>query len=468
MTMRSVRARVLAAILGLLVLGVVITGAELAVTSIAGVDERVDAALAAKLAELRTIVADGDPETGQSWASLDDALVAGIERQVPQPNITVLALVDGRITYRPRDVTADAGGARSVTDAAIEADLADVDNPVLGSTQTAAGSLRWAALPVRVGDGTSQGVLVAVSDVAPVRTEAWTLLRNYTLFSTVTLVVVGLAGWFVAGRLLRPLRDLQATAERITDTDLSERIAVEGQDEISALSQTFNGMLDRLEAAFDDQREFLDDAGHELRTPLTIVSGHLQVMDASDPDDVEQTRRVVMDQVARMSRLVGDLILLAKSERPDFVRPAPLRVADLIDGVLRTAQPLAMRSWLIDEQADAVVLADDQRLTQALLALVANSIRHTDEGGIIALGSRIDGRGVRIWVRDSGPGIPADERVAVFDRFHRAANTRGEGTGLGLSIVRSIAEAHHGRVWADEAPRGGAVLTLWVPRVEEV
>ena len=464
---RSVRGRILAAILGLLVLGVVITGFELAVTSLARVEARIDEALAAKVAELRTIVEDGDPETGEPWTSLDEALLAGIERQVPQSNITVLALVDGRVTYRPRDV---ASGERdgAAVDAALEVDLAGVDGPVLGSTQAAGQSLRWAVLPVQVQEGAARGLLVAVSEVAPVREEAWGLLRSYALSSAVTLVVVGLAGWVVAGRLLRPLRDLQATAERITDSDLSERITVSGEDEISALSRTFNGMLDRLEGAFADQRVFLDDAGHELRTPLTIVSGHLQVMDPTDTTDVEQTRDVVMDEVDRMSRLVDDLILLAKSERPDFVHPAPLRVADLVDSVLRTAQPLAARAWGIDEQADLVVHADQQRLTQALLALVANAVRHTEDGAVIALGSRMDGDGVRLWVRDTGPGIPPDERAAVFDRFHRASNTRGEGTGLGLSIVAAIADAHHGRAWAQEAPGSGAMLCLWIPASEEV
>lgn len=462
------RTRILAAILGLLVLGVVITGLELAVTSLARVDQRIDEALAAKVAELRVIVEDGDPETGGPWTSLDDALVAGIERQVPQPNITVLAVLDGSIAYRPRDPTPIGGDAAAGVDAALEDDLAGVQEPRLGSTDHAGRSLRWAALPVRVDGVDDQGLLVAVSEVAPVQEEAWGLLRSYALSSAVTLVVVGLAGWVVAGRLLRPLRDLQATAERITESDLSERIDVTGDDEISAMSRTFNGMLDRLEGAFADQRVFLDDAGHELRTPLTIVSGHIQVMDPSDITDVQETRRVVMDEVGRMSRLVDDLIVLAKSERPDFVHPAPLRVADLVDGVLRAAQALAPRAWSVDEQADRVVIADQQRLAQAMLALVTNAVRHTEDGGVIALGSRVDGDGVRLWVRDDGPGIPADERAAVFDRFHRASNTRGEGTGLGLSIVAAIAQAHHGRAWADEAPGGGAMLCLWMPAVEEV
>lgn len=461
---QSVRARVLAAMLGLTAVGMVAAGVEVYVVQYGRIDERVDVSLTQEVTEIRTVVESGNPATGRAWASLDEALLAGVERQVPDENQEVVALVDGQVAFRPREsAPPDVGALPDLMGRA-----AAVSAPEFGTTVGPDGPVRWAAVPVRFADDPRQAVLVAAALVQPERDALADTMRIYAVSSLLTLVVVGVVGWSVAGRLLRPLRDVRETAERIGESDLSQRISTQGSNEVTAMAATFNRMLDRLEAAFAQQRQFLDDAGHELRTPLTIVSGHMQVVEPSDPGDVEQTRRVVLDEVDRMGRLVGDLILLAKAERPDFVRPAPLRVADLVDGVLAAAQPLASRAWSIDEQADLVVHADRQRLTQALLALVTNAVRHTDDGDVVALGACEDGRGVRLWVRDSGPGIPSDERTAVFDRFHRASNARGDGTGLGLAIVAAIAHAHQGRAWAAEAASGGAMLCLWLPTVAEV
>lgn len=449
----------MAAILGLLLLGVLITGAELWASLVARADSQVDEALAQKVAELRSIVESGNPETGEAWPDLDAALVAGIERQVPAPNQVVVAAIDGEIVYQPRlAVPLLPDGDDALVSAA-----ATAAEPVYGSAASSAGPLRWATLPVQAAEDDRQGVLIAIAATQPQRDQASALLRAYAVSSAVTLLVVGLVGWFVTGRLLRPLRDLRDTSERISDSDLSGRLAVTGTDEISALATTFNGMLDRLQAAFTGQRQFLNDTGHELRTPLTVISGHLQVMDADDPEDVARTRDLLLDEISRMSRLLDDLSLLAKRERPDFVEASPRRVADLIDSVLVKASATASRSWAIDEQADGMVLADAQRVTQALLQLVSNAVRHTGDGDVVALGSRRNADGVVVWVRDSGPGIPAAERDEVFQRFRRGENAHGEGSGLGLAIVAAIAQAHGGRAWAAEAAGGGALMSMWLP-----
>ena len=256
--------------------------------------------------------------------------------------------------------------------------------------------------------------------------------------------MVGLVGWFVAGRLLRPLRDLRDTAERISETDLSQRLDVEGSDEISDLSETFNRMLDRLEAAFSDQRRLIDDAGHELRTPLTIVSGHLQVMDVEDPADVVDSRDLVLDEVDRMSRLVDDLIVLARAERPDFVRPQQVDLARLVPSALDKARGLAAREWVVQPGPSLALHADPERLTQTLLQLAANAIRHTSPGDTITFGWRREPRFAVVWVADTGNGFGDQDLDALFERFARGNRPRGEGTGLGLAIVRSIAQAHGG------------------------
>ena len=177
------------------------------------------------------------------------------------------------------------------------------------------------------------------------------------------LLVVTLGAWSVSGRLLAPVRQLRTTAQEITDTDLSRRIPVEGHDDISDLVRTVNAMLDRLDGAFATQRTFLDDAGHELRTPVTVLRGHLELLDPYDHQDVTTTRELLLDEIDRMSRLVDDLIVLAKAGRPDFLRPAPTDVGVLTDQVLDKARatPPAAGSWTSARTASLGSMANGSR-----------------------------------------------------------------------------------------------------------
>jgi signal transduction histidine kinase len=212
------------------------------------------------------------------------------------------------------------------------------------------------------------------------------------------------------------------------------------------------------------QRQFLDDAGHELRTPITIVRGHLELMDATDSSDVAETRTLALDELDRMQRLVDDLVVLAKAQRPDFVRPEPVEVDRLIDDVMDKARPLGDRDWQIDARVDVMLELDGQRITQALLQLISNAIRFTAPGQTIAIGGRIDDGTLQLWVRDTGSGIAPDEAEKIFERFGRAAIGRGgEGSGLGLAIVRAIAEAHHGRIVLYSTPGHGATFVIEIP-----
>jgi signal transduction histidine kinase len=223
-------------------------------------------------------------------------------------------------------------------------------------------------------------------------------------------------------------------------------------------------MLDRLEDAFATQRRLLDDAAHELRTPLTVLRGHLEVVDTADTQDVEATRALVLDEVDRMARLVSDLLLLAKAQRPDFVRAEPTDVEALTDGALERARGLGDRAWMLDEAASALVTLDAQRITQALLQLAHNAVHHTAEGDEIGIGSSIDGHQLQLWVRDTGAGVPEEIRENLFDRFAQGEPGH-DGFGLGLSIVAAIAEAHGGRAALDEArpDRVGATFRLVIP-----
>lgn len=235
-----------------------------------------------------------------------------------------------------------------------------------------------------------------------------------------------------------------------------------GRDHIAALAETFNGMLDRLERAFAAQRVFVDDAGHELRTPITIVRGHLELM-GDDPADREETVRLVTDELDRMSRIVEDLLLLAGAERPDFVRPEPVQIAELTADVYVRVRTLGERDWVLDGVADLEVRLDPQRMTQAMVQLAQNAVQHTVPGQRIRIGSRAEAERVELYVADHGPGIPAEDAEVIFERFRRGTSCRGartSGAGLGLAIVKAIAEGHHGRVEPRRTEGGGATLVL--------
>jgi signal transduction histidine kinase len=278
------------------------------------------------------------------------------------------------------------------------------------------------------------------------------------------LVVATAAAWFVAGRLLRPVRQLTEAAEAISDTDIDRRIPVVGHDEIARLTHRFNEMLDRLSSAFAIQRAFVDDAGHELRTPITVVRGHLELM-GSDPKDRAETVSLVTDELDRMSRIVEDLLVLATAEQPDFLVPDVVEVADLTTEIVVKARALGDREWHLDSCATGEIEADRQRLTQAMLNLARNAHEHTPLDAEVGIGSDWADGAIRFWVRDRGPGVSPEDRERIFERFARGGSGRGrsEGAGLGLAIVRSIAEAHGGRVALSSRPGDGATFTIVLP-----
>ncbi len=295
------------------------------------------------------------------------------------------------------------------------------------------------------------------------------LIRTYAITALLSLIVItGLAAW-QAGRLLAPVGRLSETAQEISATDLSRRLPETGNDDITALTRTVNGMLVRLEDAFVGQRQFLDDAGHELRTPLTVLRGHLEVLDQGDPKDVAETRALLLDELDRMSRLVGDLILLAKTGRPDFLDAQPVSLERLTHTVLAKARGLGDRAWRLDGAGEAIVPMDEQRITQAVLQLADNAVKHTEPGDEIAIGSAVGGGRARIWVRDTGPGVPAEDQERIFDRFARSHVAEDdEGFGLGLSIVNAIAEAHAGTVSVEDAVPAGACFVISLPLEPDV
>ncbi|MCM0619427.1 sensor histidine kinase [Nocardioides bruguierae] len=471
----SVRTRITAAVAALVAASLTVAGLLVWAIENQRLEEHTQEAVEQELGEFATLAADGvDPATGEPYPGVAALLREFFERNVPDTDELLVGWVEGRDVRYYSGQDADT----LVTDPAFVSAVADV--VATGDTSRlslpGAGDLLLVAQPVTVDGGEQTGALVVVTRLDVTFSGLAETMRTYTLVSLVALLLVTAAAFALTGRLLAPLTSLRRTAEEVASSaDLSTRLPERGNDDVTALTRTVNQMLARLEDAFAEQRRFLDDAGHELRTPLTVLRGHLELLDGSDPADVAETRALLLDEVDRMSRLVGDLILLAKSDRPDFLRPGPVDLARLSEDLLAKATGLGDRAWRLEAGAVGTVEADEQRLTQAVLQLASNAVRHTDPGGEICLGTAWrpdDGGRLRLWVRDTGPGVPEAERERIFERFARAPgqSAEHEGFGLGLSIVSAIAEAHDGQVTLDEEhpdahpdarPRG-ALFTLEV------
>jgi signal transduction histidine kinase len=219
-------------------------------------------------------------------------------------------------------------------------------------------------------------------------------------------------------------------------------------------------------ALLGQQRQFLQDVSHELGTPITIALGHAELITHAATDQgIAQDARVAVDELLRMRRLANRLVLLASTDSPDFLRPAPVDTAELMMETLhRWSQ--TPRRWSLGALTDTPVQADRDRLTLAVDALIENAVEHTDPGGRIELSARRHGEEVVLAVTDSGSGIPAADIGHIFDRFTRVGKGRSRDTGgfgLGLAVVKAIAEAHGGSVGVRSTVGQGSVFELFLP-----
>ena len=329
--------------------------------------------------------------------------------------------------------------------------------------------LRLSVVPV-IRDGKRVATIAIGESAASVARAQSGVARTFAIAGTATLLAAIALGFALASRLSRPLRRMAGTAARVTAGDLSQRIGSNApHDEVRVLADAFDRMLDRLEDAFARQRGFVADASHELRTPLTVIRGQLEVL-ARQPavtrEDVGHVNAVVRTEVVRMERLVEDLLLLARADEGELVRPAALDlrtfVTELFDALTLTAD----RAFELGEVPEGTLIADEDRIAQVVRNLARNAIEHTGPGGLVRVTvAARDGR-VEIAIEDDGPGIPAAQRDRIFDRFHRTdtARARGQGgAGLGLAIARAIVAAHGGSISAGASPEGGARVAFELP-----
>jgi two-component system OmpR family sensor kinase len=455
----SARARILASYLILLLFSTIVSIVALRQVLVARAGERVDDALVQETEEFRRLAAIGrDPRTGEPFGNDVRAIFeVFLDRNVPGEREAFYTYVAGDLH--------DARFAPGLQ----ELRIAEIDALALSTTVQRGeaelddgGRFRYLVAPVEAGDR-GRGVFAVAIDLSGELDEVNDALEIAAGVSIGVLLLASLLAWAVTGRVLAPLRLLRDTARSIGESDLTRRIPVEGHDELADLARTFNEMLDRLEQAFASQKAFISDAGHELRTPITIIRGHLDLM-GDEPDERRETLELVADELDRMSRLVNDLLLLARANRPDFLEPETIDLDELTRELFAKASALAPRDWRLASVGSGRIVADRQRLTQALMNLSQNAVAHTHDGDAVEIGSELARHTVRLWVRDTGPGIPQHDQARIFERFVRLNGGRhAEGAGLGLAITRAVAEAHGGRVELESRPSAGARFTVIIP-----
>jgi signal transduction histidine kinase len=462
--LRSTRLRILTSYIVLLTFSVVVSSFATREVLIIRLNDDIDLALNQEVSELDRLRTDGiDPRTGEPFTSLRALFDVYLARNVPSSEEGMLTLVDGRI-YATKLARLPPGQLPPEVVAEWEALSTGPggDRRISGRFPTALGDAHFAATRVHIGD--SVGAFVVTILPAAALGAIGDLQTYSVVVALLVLLVATTLAWLIAGRVLAPVRLLTETAQSISQSDLTHRIEVHGTGEAAEMARSFNVMLDRLEALFRDQREFVQDAGHELRDPLTICRGHLELL-GDEPEERRATIALVMDELDRMARIVDDLQLLADAQQPDFVRPEPIDLRTFVRELVAKASALESRSWEVDGAADGVIVADRYRLTEAVMNLAHNAVQHTQADETVAIGASLVGDEVHMRVRDSGVGIPTSEQARVFGRFIRGpdAHRRYRGAGLGLAIVAAVAEAHGGRVELDSRLGQGSTFTIIIP-----
>ena len=344
--------------------------------------------------------------------------------------------------------------------------------PVFQNTSIQETPLRVLTIPLEVENAPSGWLQVGYIQTELRYTQH--LLQIVFIISAVfTIVVAGIIGWLVTAQALEPLEVMAQVTTQITGTDdLSQRIPLSPNrnDEISEVVLTFNQTLVRLERLFTTQRRFLADVSHELRTPLTVIKGNVGLMRMMKEFD-EESLTSIESEVDRLTRLVGDLLMMAQAETGRL--PLMFEQVELDELVFEVFEQMKVLSGgrhliQIEDIRPVMVTGDRDRLKQVFLNLGSNAIKFTEEGGKICLNLSVSGKWVEVDVIDQGPGIPKDELRYIFERFYRGDKSRtrsraDSGFGLGLPIAYWIVRNHGGRIDVESTEGVGTTFSVWLP-----
>jgi two-component system OmpR family sensor kinase len=345
------------------------------------------------------------------------------------------------------------------------------DRPVYHITTVRGVYLRVLSVPLVVGNRVI-GVLQVATHLTLLDTTQNDLIPVLLISVMLAMALAGIGSSLVLRRALSPLAAIHETVDQINRADdLSRRIPYQAQsdDEIGELVQSFNQTLERLEVLFTSQQRLLTDVSHELRTPLTVIKGNVDLMRRMKEIDPESLASMY-EEVGRLTRLVGGLLLLAQAESGELaLNMGRVELDALLMEVFQEMRVLAgNRVYLHIKEIDQLeIQADRDRIKQVLLNLVGNAIQYTPQGGEVLLSLAKVGNQARIIVRDTGPGIPAEDLPHIFERFYRAEKSRtrskSSGFGLGLSIAQWIVENHGGWIEVESKEGEGTTFTIWLP-----
>lgn len=305
--------------------------------------------------------------------------------------------------------------------------------------------------------------------------------RAMLLAVPLALLIAALGGWLLARKSLAPVAAMSAQARTISAQNLGNRIDISNTgDELGELALTLNSLLERLDGAFASQRRFMADASHELRTPVAILQGELDVVlsrKERDAADYRDSLEIMRKSVRKLTRIVRDLFLLARTDAGEFpLRQERFYLDETTSQTVQSLRTLASERevrLLEEHDSDLLVCGDEDLVQRLIVNLVENAIKHTPAGGVVNVRTTATSDGIGLEVSDTGSGVPLDLQGKIFERFVRADPTRGashqagihgSGAGLGLPIARWIAEAHGGRLWLERSGPAGSVFRAHFPR----
>ncbi len=403
----------------------------------------------------KTAAAGGAPDGVRARLFRVEAGLLGATLLVTDETGTVVRSSDERIDVRTLDLerlgTADASGVRSAT--------------VPGSSGS-----RLLIVAAPVGDGRQMVAAQRLSEIRDAQVGVIGLAAGVLLLA---LVVAWFVGGWIARRLTGPLVRLEAGAERIAEGEFGSQVAVEGDAESASLARSFNRMSERVARAYDAQRSFVGDVSHEIRTPLTSISGFAgALMDGtiSDPEAQQRALGVIRDEARRIQDLSDTLLALAQLDAGAVeLSHAPIDVPALAEALRGRFEPTAASrgiSLSVELEPAPGLVGDFDRLLQAATTLVSNALAYAPSGGRVGVSSRSDAGRWLLVVDDDGPGVPAEKREAVFERFARLDESRASasgGAGLGLAICARLVAMMGGDVSVEDSPLGGARFVLDLP-----
>ncbi len=464
LSLSSVRVRLALWNVGVLAFVLVSLGIIFSVTMRANINAAINQRLSVRAHHAEDFFLNAPPSSFRRSAPLPSV-------SVPDPSGEIHpSLFDGQgRPFHPDDTPLDPAGLLR----------AEAGEEVYTNVRIAGAAVRVFSLPIRQ-QGHVVGVAQTGNSLTRIHAEIAEMTRTLVYLIPVVLLIAGLGGAFLTDRALRPVRRIAAAAGQIEAEDLSQRLPVMGDDEFADLAVTINGMLSRLqvgferqEQAFEQQQRFAADASHELRTPLTIIKANtsLALSERRTETEYEKTLRAVDSAADRMTRIVQDLLLLARADAGQLAYAlVPTPLAEVLEAAAASLATLEHAPVTVDLPAKPVfVRGHADSLVRLFANLIENAARHTPlDGRITVSAERADGQ-IAVEVADTGVGIAPEHLPHVLERFYRveAARSRAHGgTGLGLSICRSIADLHGGSLEITSAPGRGTTVRVLLQDAE--